>query len=419
MLNLGLVGCGGMGLRHAYGAIEARRVFGSVRMTAVCDRHETVATHVATELEGATGEKVDIFTDFDQMLTKARYLDAIDIVTDTRMHHVFALRALDAGLHVLTEKPMGLTLALCRKMREMAEIKGLLLSIAEQYRRDPMHRLTRALLDGGAIGKPRFALKAMVAGGSALMHNTGWRALKSRAGSVILEQGVHEADLLLYFLGDVKEIYAQTRLVAKTRHMGSINPTLANFYGHRVEDYAPNQNTVETDQEDTAFGVLTFESGVVAQFTITNASRGLDAFLNSIHGSEGSLVPTPSRSGEPPRILTEERDQPIVGDALLDLALHWRLDDATAQLFGSDRIAAYNMPFAEIDRKLIALEMHELAQAVEKGGSVEVGPEEGMKALAVAYGILESGTSGAPVLLKDVMSGAVSEYQRELDESIS
>ena len=43
MLNLGLVGCGGMGLRHAYGAIDARRVFGSVRMTAVCDRHETVA----------------------------------------------------------------------------------------------------------------------------------------------------------------------------------------------------------------------------------------------------------------------------------------------------------------------------------------------------------------------------------------
>ena len=125
---------------------------------------------------------MDIFTDFDQMLTKARYLDAIDIVTDTRMLHVFALRALDTGLHVLTEKPMGLTLALCRKMREMAETKGLLLSVAEQYRRDPMHRLTRALLDGGAIGKPRFALKAMVAGGSALMHNTGWRALKSRAG---------------------------------------------------------------------------------------------------------------------------------------------------------------------------------------------------------------------------------------------
>ena len=49
------------------------------------------------------------------------------------------------------------------------------------------------------------------------MHDTGWRALKSRAGSIIIEQGVHEADLLIYFLGDVESVSAQTGLFTPNR----------------------------------------------------------------------------------------------------------------------------------------------------------------------------------------------------------
>ena len=70
-------------------------------------------------------------------------VDAVDIVTDTRMHHVFALQAFDAGVHILTEKPMALTMKACRLMRDAAEAKGLVLSIGEQYRRDPMNDLRR------------------------------------------------------------------------------------------------------------------------------------------------------------------------------------------------------------------------------------------------------------------------------------
>ena len=105
-----LVGCGGMGLRHAHGYLELRKHSDEVKMVAVCDLYEEAANTVALAVEEATGERPAVYTDFDRMLEEQKPLDAVDIVTDTRMHHVFAVKALDAGVNVLTEKPMGITI---------------------------------------------------------------------------------------------------------------------------------------------------------------------------------------------------------------------------------------------------------------------------------------------------------------------
>ena len=64
-----------------------------------------------------------------------------------------------------------------------------------------MNRLVKELIDNGAIGTPQMLLDISVSGGGHLMHATGWRAKKVMAGSLILEQGVHTSDLILYFLG--------------------------------------------------------------------------------------------------------------------------------------------------------------------------------------------------------------------------
>ena len=103
-----------MGLRHAHGYIELVKTFGEagppgagpVEMIAVCDRHPGPAEKVASMIEDATGKRPEIYLDFDEMINNLESLDAIDIVTDTPMHHRFAIAAMDAGLHVMTEKPM-------------------------------------------------------------------------------------------------------------------------------------------------------------------------------------------------------------------------------------------------------------------------------------------------------------------------
>ncbi len=414
-LNLGLVGCGGMGMRHAHGYIELRKHFDSFTLSAVCDRHEAAADGVADAVKDATGHRPRVFTYYQEMLASG--IDAVDIVTDTRMHHIFALQAFNAGVHVLTEKPMALTMKACRLMRDAADAKGLVLSIGEQYRRDPMNRIAKALLDAGAIGEPGFAMKVSLGGGSGLMHDTGWRALKSRAGSVIIEQGVHEADLLIYFLGDIDSLSAHTGLYAPVRIREGMSGQIAQFYSHRVEDAFANQETVEIDQEDTAIAVLKFASGAIGQLTITNASIGYGAGINTIHGSAGTMQMPPTRTGIPAKVHLEGSPDPLTGEEMLNLVPDWKLDDATATFFGGEkRMASYDVGFEAIDRILVAIEMQELASAIKsKDRHVEVDAEVGMKALAVSYGILESGNSGQPVSLADVMNGNVAAYQSEID----
>ena len=416
-VTLGIVGCGGMGMRHAWGYIEHSRKFGTVRLAALCDRHEAAANHVASVVESETGSRPQVFTDYSEMLSAGDGLDAVDIVTDTRMHHTFALEAFDSGTNVLTEKPMGLTMAACRLMRDGADASGLVLSIGEQYRRDPMNRLAKALLDAGAIGTPRFAFKVSIGGGTALMHDTGWRALKSRAGSLIIEQGVHEADLLLYFMGDISTITAHTGLFTPNRTRAGMSPALAEFYGHRVEDTFAGETDIEIDQEDTALALLGFESGAIGQFTMTSSSHGFGAGINTVHGDFGTMIMPPSRSGTGPQILLGDREGALSEGEMLGLVPDWEMDDIASVLFdGATRLGSYDVGFAAIDRMLVALEMEELARAIESGSrDVEVDAEVGMKALAVSYGVLESGMRGTPVTLSDVMDGTVSDYQSEID----
>jgi len=408
-----------MGLRHALGYIELRAQYKSFDLVAICDRHEEAANHVADVVERATGDRPKIYLDYNEMF-ESESLDAIDITTDTRMHHTLAIAAFERGVHVLTEKPMGITLAACRAMEVAAVKAGCILSIGEQYRRDPMNRLTRALITAGSIGTPTFAVKFSVGGGSDLMHGTGWRALKNRAGSVILEQGVHESDLLQYFMGDVDTVFARTGILTKIRTMAGINPNLAQFYDHRVEDQFAHGDQVEIDQEDSAFGVIGFTSGATGQFTITNASHGYSAGMNTVHGTSGTIILPPSRSGKPPNVLLEGRDDHLSGDEMLEIVPDWQLDDATAAFWnGETRIASYDMPFESSDRKLVAVELKELADSIDGKITPEVGPEVGMKGLALPYAMLESGLSGEVVSMADVLNGKTDAYQSEIDDDIS
>ncbi len=413
-----LVGCGGMGLRHAHGYFELRKHFADVKMVAVCDLHESAADYVASAVEAATGDRPAVFTDFDRMLDEQKPLDMVDIVTDTRMHHVFAVKALDAGVNVLTEKPMGITVRACQAMRAAAARSGKSLSVAENYRRDPMNRLAKALIDGGAIGEPYYIFKAGLSGGSALMHDTAWRGLKSRGGFLI-DGGVHESDLLLYFMGEVETIYAVTGLFTPMRkRQGGLVGNLVPFYQHRTEDVFAGQSTVEIDQEDTAFAVLRFASGAIGTYASSNASHGYHVGVNTVHGSSGTIQLPPSRSGIGPRIHLEGREEPIEGDDLLSLVPDWELDDLTAPFWdGARRLSSYDQDFPATDRKIIGLEYLELARAIETGSTLEVGPDTGMEALAISYGTLESGLSGQPVRMSELLEGEVEEYQSEINES--
>ena len=416
-LNIALVGCGGMGLRHLHGFIEHRKKFDSLELIAICDVNEQAARHVADVAKEHLGRRPKVYTDFDAMLA-AEPLDLLDIVTDTRMHHTFAEAAFEAGLHVMTEKPIGITLKAARRMRDAAEKSGKILSVAENYRRDPLCRLAKALIDNGAIGEPRMAMDVHLGGGDTLMHNTAWRAMKSRGGGMVIDAGVHAADLLLYYLGDATRIYAETGIFETTRYRREMNPNLKKFYEHRTDDIQAENVAVEVDAIDTGFGVIRFESGVICNFTVSEAVKAHQFAMGTIHGSLGTMTMPGPRSGVKGAVIKlDANDAEISGDDLLSMVpADFRLDEITAAYFGDAPISSYDMPFEQADRTLLAIEYEEFARCAVSGAQPEVDATVGMKALALSYALLESGEIGAPVTLNEVMDGTVAEYQRSIDE---
>ena len=416
--KIALVGCGGMGRRHAHGYIELRKYFDTVEMTAVCDVHGDVAATVADEINEGTGARPDIYTDFDEMLAQAD-LDGVAIVTSTPMHHRFAIKAMEAGLHVITEKPMGLTLKACRQMREVSSATGKVLAVAENYRRDPMNRLTRALLEAGAIGTPYFTLDIGIGSSNgAVMHSTVWRAKKEQAGGSPLDAGVHNADMLLYLMGGADTVFAETAINEKQRTlrpMSEVAPGLAAMYTHRKEDGYSTGDMVEQTAVDTAFGVIRFKSGAIGQLLMTDTSHGQSLGVSTISGSVGTMYRPRSRSGESPRIVRSDGSE-VTGGDLLPLVPDWELDDITSILWdGARHISSYEMEFKAIDSKILAYEYLDMVHAAETGGQPEVGSKEGMDALALAYGLIESGATGAPVSIEDVVEGRESSFQDEID----
>ncbi len=423
VLNMALVGAGGMGMRHATGYVELRKYFDDVRMVAVCDPHLESAEAVAGVIAEGTPEAPRVFGSLaDAVESNDVTLDAVDIVTSTPAHHGLAIEAMEAGLDVMVEKPMGLTLTACRLMQRVEAATGRVLSISENFRRDPMNRLARALLDAGAIGQPYFALDFSV--GSAnrgVMHSTVWRAKKVQAGGVVLDAGVHNADLLLYLMGPAVRVFAETDVNDRERVLRPMSdqaPGLAAMYTHRREGGGEEVgDAVEQDAVDTAFTSIRFESGAAGQMVISDAAHGYGLGESVVVGSEGTLYRPPSRRGIGPRIVRGDGST-VEGDDLLALVPGWELDDVTSALWdGERRMSSYEMDFRQIDAKIIAIEYMDLARSSIGDGSPEVGSDVGMAALALAYGVMESGEAHEAVLIEDVVSGKVRGFQDVIDRA--
>ncbi|SVD76376.1 uncharacterized protein METZ01_LOCUS429230, partial [marine metagenome] len=221
-IPLGIVGCGGMGHRHLYGLAELQRAgLSPFRLVGSCDPDQSNAISLANQAEELLGHRPEVVADLES-LAKAGNVVAIDLTTTPRHHHTVAVEALDRGWHVMSEKPLGLTARACRIILDSAEHSGTVLSTAENYRRDPINRLGKALVDAGVIGEPRSMLHHTM-GGSDRMLISVWRHQKDASG-VLLDVGVHFADILEYYLGPVTSVFAQTRLNEKIRH----NPMAGN-----------------------------------------------------------------------------------------------------------------------------------------------------------------------------------------------
>jgi 1,5-anhydro-D-fructose reductase (1,5-anhydro-D-mannitol-forming) len=188
-------------------------------------------------------------------------VDAVYISTTNEHHRDQAIAAIEAGKHVLCEKPLALSLADARAMVRAAADAGVVLATNHHLRNAASHRAMRDAIAAGRIGRP---LAARVFHAVYLPpHLQGWRLDKPEAGGgVILDITVHDADTLRFVLGD-----DPVEVVAMPQSGGMGQKGLA----------------------DAVMGVMRFRSGLIAQFhdgfTAKFAETGFE-----VHGTEGSLL---------------------------------------------------------------------------------------------------------------------------------
>src|SRR5581483_8801000 len=179
-IRLASVGCGGMGHRHLYGLNELHRAgWNDFALVAACDPVRENAESLARQAEQFFGRQPAVVGVLDQLA--AIGVDAVDVTTTPRSHHTLAAAALAQGWHMQIEKPVGLTVRACNQIRRAASASGRVVSVAENYRRDPVNRLAKALIEAGAIGTPRVLIHQSIDGGDQMLISV-WRHQKDQSG---------------------------------------------------------------------------------------------------------------------------------------------------------------------------------------------------------------------------------------------
>jgi predicted dehydrogenase len=211
MIRTGIAGLGFMGKMHfrCYQALK------DVQVAAICDidkaRFEDTAG-AAGNIAGAeapldfTG--IGLYDDFDKMLAEAN-LDALSVTLPTYMHKQFTLKALAAGVNVLCEKPMALTVDDGREMQAAANQSGKLLQIGHCIRFWPEYAKTKELIDSGRYGKVRAATFQRLSLTPTWSWN-GWLMDPAKSGSAAVDLHIHDSDFVQYVFGMPKAVFSRT-----------------------------------------------------------------------------------------------------------------------------------------------------------------------------------------------------------------
>ncbi len=272
-IGVALVGYKFMGQAHSNAYRQVARFFDlrSVpRMRAICGRDEEAVKAAAGAL-GWEGYE----TDYRRLLERDD-IELIDVATPGNTHREIAVAALEAGKHVLCEKPLANTLEEAREMLEAAEASGTVNMVCFNYRRVPAVQLAKKIVDEGRLGEIRhwravYLQDWILDPGFPL----AWRLRKDAAGSGALgDIGAHIIDLAHFLLGPVAEVVGTTETFIRERPL---------------EPGGDGTGPVTVD--DAAAFLARFENGATGTFEATRLAPGRKNHNSfEINGSNGSLV---------------------------------------------------------------------------------------------------------------------------------
>jgi predicted dehydrogenase len=252
-IKTALIGCGKVAQLHA----AALSTLPESEFVAVCDQNAERASVFAAKYGVKAYGNVDDLIAFSaaQMVT---------VATPHPLHASSAIKAARGGLHMLTEKPLASSLADCDAMLVAAEQAGVILGTMCQRRfYEPCQRIRRAI-DDGKLGRPVLGTVTMFGWREESYYRSDpWRGTwDGEGGGVLVNQAPHQLDLLLWYLGEVEEVFG----------------------------YWANLNHPFIEVEDTAVAVIRFRSGAIGNIVVSNSQNPALYGKVTVHGSNGASV---------------------------------------------------------------------------------------------------------------------------------
>ncbi len=336
--GVAVIGCGTIGEFH----VRAIREIPHARLVGVSTEPAGRALEVAAR-EGCLGTG-----DYRELLRNPD-VEIVAVATPSGSHGKISLEALDAGKHVLVEKPMAMTPEEASQVIRRAGERGLTLGVVSQRRFEEQHRAIRRALDEGRLGRLLVVESACpFYRGQEYYAQASWRGTRSEDGGALMNQGIHSVDLMLWLAGPAESVFG--RIATRT---------------HRIE------------AEDVALGLVSFRNGAFGSILAsTSIQPGFPSALN-LYGEKGAVK---CEGAE---------------------VTHWSVPGMDRP--GTDGPAAGGGGVR--DPRAISHEYHRLQyldilEAIELGRPPAVTGEDGRRAVQLVTSIYRSSETGAPVLLE-------------------
>ena len=347
--RIGVIGVGAIGPCHAY-AIE--QVDGC-SLSAVCDVREDAAKAFAEE------KNVPYFTSVDDMLA-AGVVDAVTLSTPSGFHLESVLAAIENDTHVLVEKPLEITTERIDQIIDAERQSKAIVACVYQSRFRPVIRKMKALFDSGLLGE--------VYSGSVYIKryrtqdyydSGGWRGTwQVDGGGCLMNQGIHDVDLFVWFMGDVEEVIAITESYGRDIEVETLALALVKF-----------KRGARGHLEGTTLAYPEFSPYIEAY-----GSRGTVAFTHSRLMHMEIMDPTPSE--------IEAREELM--------AMTRAHDEAQSK----KKKAAAGTAVPSLDMGHTAV-VADFVEAIRTGQKPGVTTHDARKAVALIRAIYESGRNGS------------------------
>lgn len=352
-LKTGIIGCGKVGDFHAkaYASLPASS------FCAVCDANKERAEAFAARYG------VRAYTDVAEMC-RAEGLDVVSVCTPHPLHAAPAVAAADCGCNVLVEKPLAASLADCDAILAAEKRNHVTIGTMVQRRfYRPCMRIHNAL-EAGKLGKPVLGMVTMLGWrDEAYYKSDAWRGTwDGEGGGVLVNQAPHQLDLLLWYMGEVDEVYGVWK----------------------------NLNHPYIEVEDTAVAVVRFKNGGVGNIVVSNSQN--PALYGKVHifGENGASVGVQTDGGAMFIAGMSSITEPPVNDLWTvpgeqDRLPTWRREDS--EFFNSvDSMYYYHQE-----------QIHDFLTAVKNGARPLVDAAEGRRTVELFTAIYRSTKENAVI----------------------